>query len=188
VSRTTVACLAIPIAYCDGFLLTSVEGAVGPAAKSREPFSRWLRDSTLMLPIFLVAIVAALTLTHRWFRHRRRELVIVGAAAALIIVITTGLSITELAVSSASDYRAQSSEIESVYAHHQHTDAPEDGTVVAVSAAECDAACAAQQHATLTTHVRAAKAAALVLLLTNVVLVVWLLAMRGGRLWAAGTR
>ena len=50
VSWVTVVVCASVIAYIDGFWLTSLRGAVGAIDATQSPFSRWLRDSTLMVP------------------------------------------------------------------------------------------------------------------------------------------
>ena len=54
--------------------------------------------------------------------------------------------------------------------------------VIPTNNATCVGLCSAQ-HATLLAHVRAVGYASLVLLISNLVLVLWVLALRGGRLW-----
>jgi hypothetical protein len=173
----TVALCALVIAYADGFWVTSLQGTIGAIERNRPPFTRWLADSTLMLPLVGVAVVAALALTRRWF-GQRRELVTVAAAAVLVTVTTTLLGIAELAASAAVDYHLQARDLAVKYASHLHH-LPATGSA---NATVCDGLCAAQR-ATLLVHVHAVGYAAIVLLLTNLVLVTWALALRGGRLW-----
>ena len=64
-SRVTVAVLAVVMAAADGFILTSLQGAVGAIERAQGPFGSWLRDTALILPVFVVAIVWAFTRAHR---------------------------------------------------------------------------------------------------------------------------
>src|SRR3954454_475705 len=80
----TVVFLAVLMAYADGFWLISLRGAVGAIERTQEPFAAWLRESTAFLPVFVLAVLAALTLALRWLGpapSRRRT-----AAAALLVV------------------------------------------------------------------------------------------------------
>ena len=83
VSWATVVVCAVVIAYVDGYWTTSLRGAVGAIEGSQRPFTRWLRDSTLMLPLFLLGVLAALALTRRWVGRSRRELVQLAVAGVL---------------------------------------------------------------------------------------------------------
>lgn len=183
VTWMTIAVFAIVISYVDGFWVTSLHGAVGAVSNSQSPFSRWLRDSTMMLPLFCLGVLAALALTHRWLGKKRGELVKLAAATLLIVVITSALSVAEVATTSATDYKIQASEIGQIHSNHVSTPAADPGTVVVSNPGACKGLCAAR-HATLMAHVRAVEYSSVVLLITNLVLVVWLLALRGGRLWA----
>jgi hypothetical protein len=175
----TVAFFAIVIAFGDGFWVTSVQGAVGAIERNDPPLGRWLRDSTLMLPLFFLAVVAALMLARRWFGHSRRRFVKFGGTALLLMLITSAVGITEVAASSAYDYRLQTRDLTSVVAFHHHEDtvAP-----AAATTGGCKALCA-EKRLTMKTHLKALRLASVVLLLSNVVLVLWLLALRGDRLW-----
>jgi len=191
VSWATVSLLAVVLAYVDGFWLTSLQGAVGAIERNQPPFARWLRDSTLMVPIFFLAIVAALLLARRWVGRSRRELVKLGATALLVIGIGSAVGIAEVAASSAYDFKLQTTHLQ-LAQHLRHTDEAPTDAASAPSAAlhlhhtgatgPCDAYCSAR-HATLLVHVRAVKLASGVLLISNPVLVAFVLALRGGRLW-----
>jgi len=177
----TVAFFAIVIAYGDGFWVTSVQGAVGAIERTDPPLSRWLRDSTLMLPLFVLAVVAALVLARRWFGNSRSRLVKFGATALLIMLITSAVGIAEVAASSAYDYRLQARDLTNVVAFHHHEDtvAP---TAAAPKAGGCTALCA-EKRLTLNSHMKALRLASVVLLVTNAVLALWVLALRSDRLW-----
>lgn len=180
-SWLTVAVFAVAFAYIDGFWVTSLQGAVGSLERSRPPFQRWLRDSTLMLPLYVGAVVVALLLTRRWAGQSRRSLARIGTATVLIVAICTAVGTAEVANSSAYDYRLQARHLEEVEElNHAHS-AGHPAQPVADSNS-CVGLCAAKRS-TRELHVRAVTRAGVVLLLTNVVLVAWLLALRGDRLW-----
>jgi hypothetical protein len=186
-SWLTVAVFAFAFAYVDGFWVTSLQGAIGSLERSRPPFQRWLRDSTLMLPVYVGAVIVALLLTRRWVGRSRRSLAQIGTATVLIVGICTLVAVAEVANSSAYDYRLQTEHLDEVEALN-HAHAPE-GQVLPVADADSDAnsevcvgLCAAKRS-TRQLHVRAVTRASVVLLLTNSLLVIWLLALRGGQLW-----
>ena len=171
VSWMTVAVFATVIAYVDGFCVTSLHGAVGSVASTQTPFVHWLRDSTLMLPPLALAVGAALTLARRWVGHNRREITRLVGAALLVILFSSAASIAEVALKAASDYRVEVNELEQVHSTHS--------TTIALAAA---------RHATSTLQIRAVERAVVVLLITNFVLVLWVLALRGGRVWTPRER
>ncbi len=181
-SWVTIGLCAVVIAYVDGFWVTSLQRTVGAFERNEPPFMRWLRDSTLMLPLFVLAVWAVLALTRRWLGKNRHEFVTLSAAALLVIVVTTAVSIAEVTASSAYDYHLQTQELAQKYAGHVHsisTTSVTDGSSISTV---CTGLCAAQ-HSTLMVHVRAVSYASVVLLITNIVVVAWVLALRGGRLW-----
>jgi hypothetical protein len=51
-SWVTIGLWAVVIAYVDGFWVTSLQRTVGAFERNQPPFMRWLRDSTLMLPLW----------------------------------------------------------------------------------------------------------------------------------------
>jgi hypothetical protein len=169
----TVVALAVVMAYADGFWLTSLRGAVGAIERAQSPFASWLRESTLVLPVFVFAVLAVLTLALRWFGpvvHRPRA---VAATALLIVAAGTVVGLAAIVASSAYDYHLQSAQLRLMDSMH----------------AICTGNCLAQeQHATFALHVRAVIYISRWLLLTNLVLVAWLVAMWGGRLKVATTR
>lgn len=182
VSRASVALLTIVIAVVDGFWVTSLHGAVGDVASGQDQFHRWMRDSTMMLPSLALSMLAALSLSRRLTRWRGHATVRLATAAVLIIAISTAVSIAEVSISAAADYTAQANELEHVHSIHTTTVA-----AAGLSANENNPtsriALDAARHLTLKAHIRGVERASVILLLTNVVLVLWVLALRGGRLW-----
>ena len=179
----TVASFAVVIAFGDGFWLTSMHGAVGAIERNQEPLGRWLRESMLMLPLFFFGVLAAIVLARRWFGRSRSRLLKIGATALLITVAGTAIGVAETAASSAYDYRLQTRSLERVVAfHHTHDDALAISGGVTTAAQGCTGLCA-EKHLTLMSHLKAVELAAGLLLVSNLVLVLWVLMWRGDRLW-----
>jgi len=113
----------------------------------------------------------------------RRGVVKYATTALLIVVLTTGVAIAEVAASSAYDYHFQTSHLalEHQLMGHTHV-AVEPGTFTQTSTGACTSLCASVRD-TYNTHVRAVLYSSVVMLITNLVLVLWVLALRGNRLW-----
>jgi hypothetical protein len=173
----TVLPLAVVLAYADGFWIIALRGSVGSIERTREPFVTWLRESTLALPVFVLAVIVALALAARWPRpakHTGRRLL---ATALLVVAAGTLIGIAELTASSAYDYSLQSAQVQQKAA----TDSMAGMGSMGGTTAE-------QQHASLGLQVRAVGYGSGFLLVTNLVLVGWVVAMRGGRLNVIKTR
>jgi hypothetical protein len=169
----TVLPFAVVMAYADGFWMVALRGAVGSIQRSQEPFTTWLRESTLAVPVYLFAVLGALTLAMRWFGPVLRTPRSVMLTGLLIATAGTLVGVVQLAISSVYDYRLQSDELVVMGSMH----------------GSCNAACLDQlQQAQISTLVRAGLYVAVLLLISNLVLVGWLLAMRGGRLNVATSR
>jgi hypothetical protein len=179
----TIAGLAVVMAYADGFWLTSLQGAVGSIERTQGPSVTWLRDSTGMVPVFGLAVLASLALARRWFGSALRRPRTVVAAALLIAAAGTVVGIGEVVASSAYDFSLQSRELQKVQWSHFHSPAPTS----AQGSVSCNSTCQAQR-ATLTVHARALGYVSPMLLGTNVVLVGWVVALRGGQLDGSTTR
>ena len=164
---STVVPLAVVLAYADGFWLISLRGAVGAIERTQEPFASWLRESTLTLPIFVFAVLGAITLAARWFGPVLRNPRVVVATALLVVAAATLVGIAELAASSAYDYHLQSNQLQ---------------LMGSMPGMESMGSTAQQQQASLGLQVRAVGYGSAILLVTNLVLVGWVLAFRGGRL------
>ena len=130
----TVFVLAIVMAAADGFILTSLQGAVGAIERAQGPFVSWLRDTAIILPVFVVAVMWAFTRAHRKhgltspaMRSWRR----VVTTALLIVAAGTAVGIAETTVSAAMDYRLQSQLLQRTSALHDHTIGGSNGSAVA---------------------------------------------------------
>jgi len=170
----TIVPLAVVLAYADGFWLISLRGAVGSIERTQEPFASWLRESTLALPVFVLAVLGALTLGARWFGPVLRKPKTVVATALLVVAASTLVGVAALAASSAYDYQLQSSRPQMASMTHAHTgtgNVPDQ-----------------HQNAALALQVRAVAYGSGIFLVTNLVLVGWLVALRGGRLEVRKTR
>src|SRR6478672_2970449 len=63
----TVLPLAVVLAYADGFWMVTLRGAVGAIERTQQPFDGWWRESTVVLPLYVLAVLGTLTLAKRWF-------------------------------------------------------------------------------------------------------------------------
>ena len=166
----TVLLLATVMAFADGFWMVSMRGATGAIERSDGAFTSWWRESIVSLPVFVVAVLAALLLAMRLFGPELRTFRAIAVGALLVAGAGTVVGIAETAVSSAYDYYLQSSQLQMIETMH----------------GLCTGSCLAQaQQSSLELQVRAVLWASGLLLVTNVVLVGWLVAMRGGRLAVA---
>jgi hypothetical protein len=162
----TVIPLALVMAYADGFWVVALRGAVGAVQRSQTPFESWMRESTLALPVFAFAVLGAVTLALRWFGPGRSRGRTMFVAALLIVAAGTLIGVVELAASAAYDYHLQAQQLA---AHHVMSG--------------CGASCRQQQlDSTLALDVRAVFYGIGLLLVSNLVVVGWVVAMRGGRL------
>jgi hypothetical protein len=169
----TVVPFALAMAYADGFWMVALRGAVGSIDRSQEPFTTWLRESTLAVPVYLFAVLAALTLAKRWFGPALRTARPVLLTGLMIAAAGTLVGVVQLAISSVYDFKLQSDEL----------------VVMGPMHGSCSGTCLDQlQQAQILTLVKAGLIVAGLLLVSNLVLVGWILAMRGGRLNVATSR
>jgi hypothetical protein len=164
----TVIPLAVLMAYGDGFWMTSLRGATGAIERTDDPFETWLRESTLAIPLFVLAVLVALTLAMRLFGPVLASTRAVIATGLMVVGAGTLVGIAEVTASSAYDYYLQASQ---------------SVMVVEMGHACASGDCLAQQlQATSGLQVQAAAYGSAILLITNLVLVGWAVALRGGRL------
>ena len=159
---------AAAMSYADGFWMMSLRGAVGAIERTQEPFVSWLRESTASMPVFVVAVLAALALALRWFGPEPSSPRTVVATGLLVAAAGTVAGIAETAASSVWDYVLQLRLMEAM----QHNSA--GGSVADLG------------QATLGLQLAALGYGGAIILATNLVVVGWLVAIRGGRL-EAGT-
>jgi hypothetical protein len=180
----TVFAVAIVMAAADGFIVTSIQGAVGAIQRSQSPFASWSRDTAILLPVFVVAVMWAFGRAHHkhglgslamrsWRRVITTALLIAAAGAVVGIAHTT--------VSAAIDYRLQSQQLQRTAALHSHTVGGLDGSPTA-NQAYTDGNWSPEQRETMALDVKAVGYGAGLILATNIVLVGWVVALRGGRL------
>jgi hypothetical protein len=162
----TVIPLAVVMAYADGFWVVSLRGAVGAIERSQTPFESWLRESTLLVPVFVFAVLGALMLTLRWLGPAPPRKWTVIVAGLLVVGAGTLAGVVELAASAAYDYHLQAQQLAGRHAM-----------------ATCAESCRDQQlHATLALDARAVFYGFGIILVSNLVLVAWVVALRGGRM------
>ncbi|WP_448628036.1 hypothetical protein [Geodermatophilus sp. URMC 64] len=172
----TVVALAALMAYADGFVLTSIQGAVGAIERAQSPFATWLLSSTLLLPVYLLAVLAALAHARRRLGPALRSGRRIVAAALLVAAAGTLVGFGAVVTSAVYDYRLQSELVARIHATHaagNQVRAPDAGT--------CTGLCASLEQ-TRAADERAARYATATDLGLNVVIVGWVLALRGGRL------
>lgn len=172
----TVAVLAVTLAYADGYWLVSLQGAVGAIGRTDHPFATWLRESTVVLPVFALAVLGALTLALRWFGSEPGRTRTVVATALLVVACGTVAGLAAIVASAAYDYHLQVAQLQVVHelsSLHGH----------------CDSNCLAQEDRdTLAVQVRGVVVVSRWILLTNLVLVAWVVAIMGGRIRVSSTR
>jgi hypothetical protein len=165
------------MAYADGFLMTSLRGAVGAIQRTQQPLISWLRDSTIMLPVFAVAVLYALAVARRRYGPVLGRARTVLAAAMLIVVAGSVVGVGAIVASTAYDYYLQSKQLERTGVTHSH----QIGAANVNGPSDCPATCQALRS-TLAIDERGVEYGSAVLLLTNLVLVGGVVALRGGRL------
>jgi hypothetical protein len=165
---STVLPVAAVLAYADGFWITAMRGAAGAIERSSGPTVSWLRESTLALPFYvggvLLALMLAVAIVGPVMRSHRALLM----SALLVAGAGTVVGSTVLIASSAYDYRLQLDLI-SV-----------GGAMPGMCATP--ACLTDQQQQSFDLQLRAVAVGAVLLLLTNLVVVAWVVAARGGRL------
>ena len=174
---SAVAVLAAVMSFADGFWLISLRDAIGAVERINRPFTSWLVDSTVVLPLFALAVLGALAVAYKRYGPVLRRGRQVVTAALLIAAAGTLAALVVAVASSAYDYHFQSSRLEQAGSQHVHP----------IGSATCNASCA-EELQTLEAHARGIGYAVPVLLTTNVLLVGWVVGMRGGRLDAPVVR
>ncbi|MGY1743117.1 MULTISPECIES: hypothetical protein [unclassified Blastococcus] len=162
--------LAVLTACADGFVVTVVQPTVGAIERARSPFATWLRTSTLLLPLFVLAVLAALAFARRRVGPQLRTARPVLVAALVVVAATTAVGTAWLLVNVAVDHHLQSELLQAQAAGHPH------------AGAAPDVALADAQARTLELDLLAARHGGAAVLVANAVLVTWLVALRGGRI------
>jgi hypothetical protein len=184
VSWWTVGLFALLLTAADGFWATSLRGAVGYIEATQAPFPDWIRYLAVMLPVYGVAVFGALWVAQRLVGGRR-GLVRILVAALLTVTLTTVIAVGQIALTATYDYHTQANQLALMaHLHGQSgvTYRVDPGTATPAATSGCTGLCSSKQQ-TLAVHVRAITLISIVLLVTNAMLVLWALALRGGRLW-----
>ena len=180
----TVAVLAILMAAADGFIVTSLQGAVGAIERSQGPFASWARDTAMILPLFVIAVMWAFTRAHR--KHDLRSPVLrkprrLLATALLIVAAGSAVGFAWTVGSAAVDYRLQSNLLTKTASLHNHSIGESGGTVANPDYAN-GSTWTPEQRQTMALDVKAVGYGTGIIVATNLVLVGWVVALRGGRL------
>jgi hypothetical protein len=169
----TVLSLGVALAFADGFWVGSLRNAVGAIERTQTPFASWVRESSLAAPLFVLAVLGALTLARRWVigsGDRPRQVLLTGL---LVVGAGTLVGVAELAASAAYDYRLQL----------------QQDLMMGTMRQTCTGSClTAQDAASFWLQAKAVGWGGLILLVTNLVLVGWAVAFFGGRLRVATPR
>jgi hypothetical protein len=181
----TVVVLAVLLAAADGFILTSLQGAVGAIERSQGPFASWARDTALVLPLFVLALMWAFTRAHRKhglttpaLRSPRKVL----TTALLIVAAGSAVGIGETAVSAGYDYHLQSALLQKSSGLHSHTVGAPSTAGAGANPAYAKGGWTPEQRQTMAIDVKAVAFGSGIILIVNLVLVGWVVALRGGRL------
>src|SRR5262245_62159779 len=156
---------AIVLGFANCFWIIVLRGAVGAIERTSAPFSTWLHESTLLVPVYLAAVLVAFHVAQRWFGPRPHGIRAVSATLALVAAAASAAGTLLLAASSWFDYRLQSADL-----HHMSAAHP-----------GCDSSClTARIHATGALEVKARWIGLLLMLVTDLVLIGLIVAFRGG--------
>ncbi len=170
---STVLPLAVVAAYGSGFWLIVIRGAVGAIERTQAPFATWLEESTLLLPLYVFAVLAALTLALRRFGPGPLRARAVAVTLLLVAVGATLAATVVQAVSAVYDYRLQTIQVLNMAVHMP----------------DCHAQCVAeQQHSGLLLQFHALGLGSIVMLASNLLLLGFVIGFRGGRLELASSK
>lgn len=164
---SAVMTFAIAITCADWFWVMSLRMAAGHIQRTQAPFSDWLRESMLVLPVFTLAVLAAFTLALRRFGPTVSRSRAVVATGTMIVTAGTLAGIFGLVASSAFDFFLQNNEL-----------SMNDG----MRAMCTSAGCGNLRHDTFWLQVHSVGWGSLLLLATNIVVVGWIVALKAGRL------
>jgi hypothetical protein len=187
----TVAALSVLVSLADVFLVVSLQGAVGSIERAQGPFALWLEISALVLPFQVGAVLLALRVARRRVGPSIRTLRTLAVAGALVVATTSVVGVGALVANAARDYQFQAAEADRMaYMHHGST-ATAGAAAAAATPGRNDATCVGPCHAkraTLRAHARGIGYVSPFVVLANVVVVGWVVALAGGSLDAAPRR
>jgi len=167
----TVVLLAVLMAYADGYWLESVAGAVGAIERTQSPFTSWLRDSTLVLPFVVLGVLVALGIARRRFGPTLTSARAVVLTGLLIVAAGVLVTFAQATLSALYDYHLQAQRLAFIQSTH-----PGHASLESQLALTREADNLGVRYGTGLD------------LVTNLVLVWWVLAAQGGRLVAGRRR
>lgn len=169
----TVVPLAALLAAADCFWVVTLRGAVGAIERSSPPFAAWLRETTLLLPLFGLGVLVALAAAHGWYGARPRGARAVFVSLGLVWLAGTVAGVAVLLASTAYDYHLEIAGLAHMSTVHDSCGAPclTDGI-----------------HATGRQQLLAVLVGAGLIAATNVVVVGYLVCLWGGRVVTATLR
>jgi hypothetical protein len=176
----TVVPLAVLLAFADGFWVVSLRGAIGSIERTQAPFVSWLVESTLALPVFVLAVFGALKLAARWFGPAGHKTKAVVSTVLLIVAAGTLVGIGALAISTGYDYHLQS--IQGPVQDTMPSTGMDSMPGMAEGSMGSIGSTPQPNHVPLAVQARAVGLSSGILLLTNLALVSWVVAIRGGGL------
>lgn len=163
----TVLGFAVVLAAADWFWVIALRGAVGAIERTRDPFISWAQGSVLLTPLFAFAVLAALSLAYRRFGPVLRRPRSVIAAGLVVVAAVTLAGVGALVVSGAYDLRLQLDQLDRMMP----------------MGVDCvDNCVTTRRDATLALQLKAVGFGSAILLVTNLLVVGWLIAVRGGHL------
>jgi len=158
--------LAVVLAFANGFWMIALRGAVGAIERTSAPFSAWLHESTVLVPVYVVAVLAAFMLAQRWFGPRPRGLRAAGLTIATLAVVASAAGTLLMAASVWFDFVLQRADLQHMSATHG-----------------CDPACvSARVQATVGLELKALWIGLLLMLVTDLLLIALVIAFRGGEI------
>lgn len=170
----TVVPLAVALALANSFWMVVLRGAVGAVERTQQPFLSWWRDSLLTLPFATLAVLVAVQVARRLLGRTRGRF---GFLISWLLVVAFGTvaGLMQVALSAVYDYVLQTRENVMMTT----------GNGGMCSGPDC---LERMQHATMALQLRALGFGAGVILVTNLVVTIWVIAIRGvGSIsWGAG--
>jgi hypothetical protein len=170
-----VVVLAVVLAFADGFVIVALEGAVGAIERAQNPFGDWLLYSTVLVPVFGLAVMWALARADR--RGRR-----IATTVLLVAAATTAVGVVALIANTAYDYHLQTALLAKTAGLHVHGSGPGDAGNTAYS----DGIWSPDQRDTMLLSVKAIGLGIVTMTAANVFFAGWVTALLGGRLRRAG--
>lgn len=165
-----VAALAVVLAFADGFIIVTMEGATGAIERAQGPFGDWLRYSAILVPFFGLAVMWALSRSYR--RGRRIAMTIL-----LLVAAATAVGVLALIANTAYDYHLQTALLaKTAGLHSAHPIGGADS-----NSAYSDGVWNPEQRDTMLLSVKAIGFGSVAMVAANIFFVGWVIALMGGR-------